>query len=144
VPHAVEDGRIERGSHPWWKVPGGYLVWNSKEESLDAHCTDPRHANNKNPCRTNRKLISKGEKSGPRGRPVGFLLCWLQAQFETQAEHKQSITKKTQTPEHREFYSYQRRLAARKWAEVHIPGVVGLERPCIGDEGSEPTECVWT
>ena len=67
---------LAAAGHPHWIVPGGYLVYSRSQ--FTAVCST--HHDHKNPCRASR-TVDPSERTSLKGagRPLGFLLAWLQA-----------------------------------------------------------------
>ena len=53
----------------------GYVVWNKSGMSLDAHCMCDGHG--RRDCKPDRSVKANGRRKA-QGRPLGFLLSWLQ------------------------------------------------------------------
>ena len=65
-----------KSKHPFWQVPGGHIVFHLGR--LDAHCGfEGTHKNKINPCRLGRTCTEAPSRRGAQGRPLGFLLAWL-------------------------------------------------------------------
>jgi hypothetical protein len=128
------------GANQYWRVPGGFLVYNVLEESLDAHCSCDKHVNRKNPCRVNRtRLETRG--SPEKGRPLGFLMAWLAAQGcrDSEFAHKSMAIPHRRRPEDLPFLLLARRQAGRTWLQDHgFHDLLGLERPKRDGEPDEP------
>ncbi len=115
-----------RFSNPSWEVPGiGWIVHDVARNSLDAHCGSLQHVNVKNPCRLNRTLLPGRHPA--QGKPVGLLFAWLfaNAKRPSQCLHHQMTVKRHQTADDLKELSFDKRVAARKWARDH--GLAFLE-----------------
>jgi hypothetical protein len=118
----------------------GKLVLNDKNNnfSLAAHC--PRHGAL---CRINRTLKAGNKKLIHRGRPIGFLICWLREagdykskQLHIKAGRDRSLAK----------WSRPKRKHARAWAKEQpvLANSLAWERkarPEDGESDGEPLEC---
>ncbi len=61
-------------------------MWNENAQSLDAHCTNPKHVK----CAINRTITASRSKP-QQGRPLGFLVGWLVlAQVAARCEDRKS------------------------------------------------------
>ena len=137
------------GGHPHFKVPHGHIVFEAGRNflRLGAHCTCDDHKHPTNPCRLNRSCEKdQRDPKHPRGRPLGFLLAWLEAahsKLDRDAHFRMSV-KKHMTPEDKEALSYERRLRARLKAmeDPNLSVLFGLERAQRTGEGLEPKEIV--
>merc|ERR1712079_490582 len=62
----------------WMPVPGGWLAYDCDQEVLSAHCIRDDHRDRRtNPCRLRRTFRNCTGKR-PKGRPIGFLMAWLE------------------------------------------------------------------
>ncbi len=117
----------------------GFLYYAEGRQSLAAHCTDPL-CNHKN-CRVNRSMTGCAAKY--TGRPVGFLLAWLFAggDFLNDRDGHQKLGRRSDRHDPR--IDFAERLAARTWAQKHMPEVLLLERALEVGETEEPTEVAY-
>lgn len=129
-------------------VPGfGELVWYRSSPARaefyaychsEAHIKRPGDADFDDPDNVKPRMCRKcrSAKAGSKafmGRPLGFLMCWLM----DQQSHDSSFDHIHLHPQ----YSFEDRLAARA-ALLEVDGSGDLfarERPCVGDEGDEPS-----
>jgi hypothetical protein len=107
--------------HESWQVPGGWIVFNSTELSLDAHCSHPEHRCTRNPCRLNRS--SEECRRGlnmARGRPLGLLMAWLAAggRKSSMEKHKATLKPYERDEGDLEFFSLEKRTAGREWLKI--------------------------
>ena len=119
----------EREEYLRFDVPGyGYLNLATQRQSMAAHCLVARHGL----CRTNRKVVGQGL----RGRPIGFLVAWLQAgpALSPEAHALLALRPEADNP----LISLAARTAAREWAEANVPAALGFERPQRTGEPKEP------
>ena len=135
--------KLARGSNPYWEVPGGFICHNITGNSLDAHCGSPDHMNKKTPCRLNRTRNIPLKGWGGRGRPIGFLLAWLEyhQEWPTRQAHSEATMPRTQTPTDVNVrLSHARRLACRLAlaATGRYADLFALERAPFEGEGEEP------
>ncbi len=141
-PAAREGARRTFGGNQYWKVPGGHLVYNAADESIDAHCDHPDHVDPRNRCRINRKRFAckRGLKDA-QGRPIGFLLAWLAAapNADSAFSHKKLAKTKDLHPDELELFSRGKRCAGRQWVKTNrLNDLLALERPRRDGEESEP------
>jgi hypothetical protein len=124
--------------HPSWPVPGGHIVF-SGEGTMDAHCSCEAHKCTTNPCRLNR--TAEGTGSVCRGRPLGFLLAWLQLHSKaTRQNHSDAGQPKKMTAEDRVALGREIRQRWRMWlnSRPEYRTLVDRERPKGGGEPDEP------
>ena len=144
-PPDVRELRFRKNNNPRWKVPGGVIVHNLSADSLDAHCERGCHYMPSNPCRVNR-TCSADHLGRPtaRGRPIGFLLAWLELGCEPDCQsrdaHARVADARRRTPDDEARVSKERRLAARQKAmdTGRYADMFRCERPCRDGEGIEP------
>lgn len=116
----------------------GYLKYSIAQNSVGAHCRCDHGL-----CRTNRTLNSKGH-SGLRGRPLGFLVAWLQAgQSRHCFDSHQALARSP--GQFDDLVSLEKRQAARRWlesqvrADPNIQVLLDKERPADAiDVDGEP------
>ena len=138
-PPAPVPAKRRRFANPNWEFPGGWLVLDVSRSSLDAHCSDPRHYDPKNPCRLNRGLAPKSDSNAARGRPLGLLVQWLKADVATSTLHKDMLKPSSCTLEDVQFLCRENRVLARDEAQTAFPGTFQkLERKLRDGEGEEP------
>ncbi len=123
-------------------MPGGHLVYNAADESIDAHCDLKEHVDRKNPCRLNRsRFVCKRGLNEARGRPVGFLMAWLAAAHhaDSATSHKHMSRTRQCHAEDLAHFSFAKRSRGRQWVvDNGLTDLLGLERPKRGGEGEEP------
>ncbi len=136
-----------RGSNPYWEVPGGHIVYQVAQGSLDAHCGCDDHVIPSNACRTNRKsshfVGAKSAHTLAQGRPIGYLLVWLQLGATVdRLDHDRMSNRKLRTKADCELLSWERRSKARAWAmqQPHLADLLKKERGCRDGEPDEPHE----
>ena len=136
----VSENSSDDDPEPWMRFKVGTvgtLVLNNKGSnfSLAAHCK--KHGAL---CRVNRTLKEKGGQY--RGRPVGFLIAWLQAAGDFKG--KSAHIKAGKDPK-KDQWTRQKRKDARLWANTQEPLVVGPlsyeRKPRDEETDGEPLEC---
>jgi hypothetical protein len=134
------------GGNQQWPVPGGFIVYNVRGDSLDAHCSCNRHDDRHNPCRLNRtRSVCKRGINKARGRPLGYLMAWLAAAHlkGSAAEHKDMTKPRLQTPVDLESFSLARREAGRQWiVDRGYTDLLEIERKKLDSEPAEPVDLV--
>jgi hypothetical protein len=135
--------RADIDPNPTWDCKGGYIRHDVDRLSLDAHCTNPLHADATNPCRLNRKRRGHGSgRQTAQGRPLGTEFLWLELgdTVPTREQHVNMLKPRAQTPDDVEAFSFENRLGARllNAARPELKDLFILERdPWLG-EGDEP------
>ena len=136
----VSENSSDDDPEPWMRFKVGTvgtLVLHDKGNnfSLAAHCK--KHGAL---CRVNRTLKEKCGKY--RGRPVGFLIAWLQAAGDFKG--KSAHIKAGKDPK-KDQWTRQKRKDARLWANTLEPLVVGPlsyeRKPRDEETDGEPLEC---
>ena len=109
---------------------------------LEAHCCYKKgKCTHGKMCRMNR-TIRPSNFCAARGRPLGFLLAFMKyaSSYKDQPSHSKST--RLGTRELDDNYSYEKRLALRKWCMETYPEfyafVVSVEREQRPGEGLEP------
>ncbi len=133
-----------KGNIQSWDVPGGTLKFDLKQNVLSAHCGVDCHQEEQNECRCRRTLSARlGSTSSAQGRPVGFLMAWLQDQH----RHPDGLSHgnlgrrgRPQSSDDRAAMTKQIRMAARYLLDPEHP-VFRLERDRWPGEDDEPDEC---
>jgi hypothetical protein len=143
APAVPPGGRHRFGGNLYWPVPGGFLVYNRADESIDGHCSCDAHEDRRNACRINRvRLACKRGSNLARGRPIGFLMAWLAAAStkDDAASHKRMSNPRTRTPDDLEHFTLAKRESGRQWVVDRggMTDLLGLERPQRPGEGPEP------
>ena len=126
-----------------WQVPGGTITLNAGV--LIATCGCAEHKLSMNPCRLQRTVSPKG--NAPKiGRPLGFLLSWLQLQHcgrhPFQEPHTQAACRKGASELDKSDLDVAARMHWRQYLKDNgFDDLLACERPCrLG----EPDECVPT
>ena len=125
--------------HPKYKVPGGWLV--CRPGWLDAHCDNPEHYNEANPCRIN-KSVSPANPNSDAGRPAALLMAWLahSAHFTDRVQHGKAIFKSNRDAKGKEALGDTIRDSWRQWliGEPSVAKVLEHERDKRAKELDEP------
>lgn len=112
-----------------YSVPGGELRYYPASQRFAAHCENPLHG----VCR--REKVATGGLRPAQGRPLGYLVAWLErADYQTHRDHL-VCTK---------FISLAERQAARLKLEEAIGAnseLFAMERPRRSGEPAEPEMC---
>jgi hypothetical protein len=143
---AIRAIRRAIGPNPHWQVPGGFIVYDMVNDSLDAHCTAAAHrTEGGSQCRCNRKASGIRQEERTRklsmnqqaqGRPLGFLLAWLQRGLDREC------TRNGLHAVDKTFIPHAERLAARRYAVTLNIGALRFERRWFHEgEGEEPIAC---
>lgn len=119
----------------------GYLVYNRKAGSLDAHCCNPLHCA-EGACHMNRTL-APSDRRASQGRPLGHLVAWLLSQ-DLSNERSDHFALRVGKGALADRVSYERRLAARQYIQANPAFETWrlhegwAERPRASGEGEEP------
>jgi hypothetical protein len=153
VAFEVDQPRVPRPrfSNGSWTVPGGWIVFDAEQKSLDAHCEFAIHHMKGNACRCNRKATAYEKAKQPetlaQGRPLGYLLLWLSLGCRCErncVDHRQMSSRRERTAAHKKLLSWEARNAKRQWAKGR-PELAGLflkERKLRPLEREEPDACL--
>ncbi len=130
----VDDPEVEAGIY--WNVPGGRICF--LKDELSAHCNHPPHKDTKNPCRLNRTIRPHAHSKYAQGRPLGYLLAWLEDQARHPHRTSHNRVRLQNTAEDLGAVSYERRLACRVKLGNRYPDLLAKERAAYPSEGPEP------
>lgn len=139
VPDVPPASRAPRGSNPTWAVPGGFIVYDIKQQSMAAHCMHPAHRNQRNPCRLNHTC--KGKDDGPQGRPLGKLLAWLLVAGDHADRTTHHYARLARTADDMHALRFEARHRARTEFGSQVEAAC-LERPARVGEGAEPFDLI--
>jgi hypothetical protein len=129
--------RVQVGDFGFIVYDDGKRTIPHRNPTLNAHCTCEHGL-----CRVNRTCI-RGVHQAGRGRPLGFLICWLRAgkgaTCANRAAHHSLSTRPMQLAEE---ISFAKRSAAREWASgiPEFAPFFAAERARFPGEGPEPAD----
>ena len=124
---------------PWTYVPvaGGHIVYKPGSREINAHCKDRNHGKKCHCDRTGKRGKGRRQTSG---RPLGFLLLWLDYVGDPEAYTGEDHRQLKAVLGSRDFWHERRQLRTRFKANPDSYGAFEEERSQGSDWDSEPSE----
>ena len=134
----------DKRAHDSWIVTGlGSLHYDSKKQTLSAHCSMDDHGGK---CHCNKQL-TVGTKALGGGRPLGFLFCWLSGPHDNPHAWHDHKSHRELAERHNRYHpdlQWEKRNQLRLWAmdQPELTSFVerNLEAPPLPGAGLEPKE----